>query len=134
MERASLVYYSLSLGRSHFLLGVPVGIRLPKRAGRFRNFAGGIPRAMKQLFKEVSISAPKRDTRCLMLRLTNGNILKASVLFDPRERNGSFFSSALTLVVTIYVKYHHSPRDGTNDFFLIIRLLSFHSFKISLRR
>lgn len=69
---------SLSLPPSRFLLGVPMGIRLPKRAGRFRNFAGGIPRAMRQLFKAISISVPKRDIRCLMLRLTNGNILKAS--------------------------------------------------------
>jgi hypothetical protein len=53
---------SLSLTLSLLVSGVPVGIRLPRGAGRFRNFAGGIPRAMRQVFKEVSISAPKRDT------------------------------------------------------------------------
>lgn len=77
---------SLFLFLSRFLLGVPVGIRLPKRVGRFRNFAGGIPRAMRQLFKTISISMPKRDARCLMPRLTNGNILKASVQFRSREK------------------------------------------------
>jgi len=59
---ATRLYLSLFLSYflSHFLLGVPVGIRLPKCAGRFRNFAGGIPRAMRQLFKTISISISRR--------------------------------------------------------------------------
>lgn len=68
---------TLFLPPPRFLLGVPMGIRLPKRAGRFRNFAGGIPRAIRQLFKTISISVPKRDIRRLMLRFANGNVLKA---------------------------------------------------------
>lgn len=69
----------LFLSPIRFLLGVPMGIRLPKRAGRFRNFAGGIPRAMRQLFKTISISVPKRDIRCLMLLIYKWKYLKSVV-------------------------------------------------------
>lgn len=48
--RATILFLSLSFFLSRFLLGVPVGIRLPRRVGRFRNFAGGIPRAMRGNF------------------------------------------------------------------------------------
>lgn len=60
-----------------------------QRAGRFRNFAGGIPRAMRQqLFKALSISGEG------LLELFNAMIYKwkylKSIYTDPiRERDGS---------------------------------------------
>lgn len=41
---------------------------------------------------------PKRDTRCLMPRFTNGNILKASIQFRSEKRNGSTCKCAVLVV------------------------------------
>lgn len=43
----------------------------------------------------------KRDTRCLMPRLTNGNILKASILFRSEKRDGSTSKCAILVVAVV---------------------------------
>lgn len=45
--------------------------------------------------------ARKRDTRCLMPRLTNGNILKASILFRSEKRDGSTSKCAILVVAVV---------------------------------
>lgn len=90
---------SLPLFLTRFLLGVPVGIRLPKCAGRFRNFAGGIPRAMRQLFKTISISA-KEGYSLFNAATYKWKYLKSigTVSVRKKRRDGSTSKCAILVV------------------------------------